>query len=195
MSDLLQQTWLHLESYTNDYKKTVLNEIPEDLTNRVSKKIFTSIIMLLSSYPAVYELFGEMPTLSTPTETNQEVKDKPPLKGIKNFPEFLNHFVLIDSYQKRKLLVHPDQSHLFALNVLASVVTCLDSMLFLQSNFRFQDIMLMLQEECQLDTKLFIIDQCSVKRNQILVQVYLLGGPSERTIPPDSLTQVTFLTS
>ena len=37
----------------------------------------------------------------------------------------------------------------------------------------------------------FVIDQCSVKRNEILVRMCLLGGGSERSVPPDTLTKVS----
>ena len=36
----------------------------------------------------------------------------------------------------------------------------------------------------------FIIDMLSLERNYILVRCYLLGGPTERVLPPRTLTVV-----
>ena len=39
-------------------------------------------------------------------------------------------------------------------------------------------------------SKDYIIDMCSVERNQILVKTYLVGGTSERNVPGRTLTEV-----
>lgn len=38
----------------------------------------------------------------------------------------------------------------------------------------------------------FIIDSLSVERNHVLVRVGVVGGPSERKLPPRDLQQVSF---
>lgn len=38
-----------------------------------------------------------------------------------------------------------------------------------------------------------ILDMLSLERNHILVRSYLIGGPSERTLPPRSIDEVSCL--
>ena len=190
-----------MEGYTNDYTKIILSDIPEDLTHRVSKKLFISMVKLLSNFDAVYELFGKLQPPSDDDDDYDDSETPPPsddenietIKEIGDFNDFVMKLILIDSYDKQSLLSHPGQTHFFALNVLACAITCLDSMLYLESKFHFQQTLFNLQNMCKLEQTTFIIDQCSIKRNQILVMAYLLGGASERFIPPDNLTQVIYL--
>ena len=64
--------------------------------------------------------------------------------------------------------------------------------MFLEGKYRYRDALLRLQNMGKIESNnAFIIDQCSVKRNQILVMSYLLGGVNERVVPPDYLTTVS----
>lgn len=184
-TDLLQEAWHHLEGYSNDYTKTVLCETPEDLTNLVSKKLFSRMIELLSSFEAVQLLCSKPSYVSSDDEKRSKLQPD----GIVNFSEFIEYLVLIHTAEKKTLLYHPDQSHFFALNVLHCLTASLDSMIMLETNYHFQEALLSMQMSVGGSNKVFIIDQCSLKRNQILVQVNLLGGGNERLVPPDNVTQ------
>ena len=37
----------------------------------------------------------------------------------------------------------------------------------------------------------FVIDALSMARNNILVRTYFVGGPNERNLPPESLSNVS----
>ena len=184
--------FFHLESCGNDSTKTRLTEIPEDLSHRRSKKLFLSLTNVLS-YPGLVKILKPT-TRSNALSPKQEKKEPDiPFKKIlklNDFNEFMNYLVLVDDNWKQKILIHPDQSNLFGLHVLGLLCTCLDAALLLQTKYHFQETCLQLQEEVLLDDGSYIIDQISIKRNQILVQVFQIGGPTERIVPPDELNEV-----
>lgn len=144
------------------------------------------MIELLSSFEAVQLLCSKPSYVSSDDEKRSKLQPD----GIVNFSEFIEYLVLIHTVEKKTLLYHPDQSHFFALNVLHCLTASLDSMIMLETNYHFQEALLSMQMSVGGSNKVFIIDQCSLKRNQILVQVNLLGGGNERLVPPDNVTQV-----
>lgn len=201
VTNLVERAWSHLEGYSNDYTRIILSEIPEDLTHRTTKKLFLSMVKLLSNFDAVYEIVGKSTAaiendVKADVTTTQKMTDETKYsqkskKMISDFHDFFTDMILIDSCEKRQALLHAEQTHFFALNVLSCVITCLDTLLLLETKFHFKESLLSLQAMCKsTESNAFIIDQCSVKRNQILVMADLLGGISERFIPPDTLTMV-----
>ena len=192
MKHLFNKVFFHLESCGNDSTKTRLTEIPEDLSHRRSKKLFLSLTNVLS-YPGLVNILKPItrPNALSPKQEKKE-PDIPFKKLLKlnNFNEFMNYLVLVDNDWKQKILIHPDQSNLFGLHVLGLLCTCLDTALLLQTKYHFQETCLKLQQEVLLDDGSYVIDQTSIKRNQILVQVFQIGGPTERIVPPDELNEV-----
>ncbi|CAG2217907.1 unnamed protein product [Mytilus edulis] len=86
------------------------------------------------------------------------------------------------------------------LNVLSSfhavclsvMISCLDTYLLLQSQYKFQDVLLTSQAENHTkDREEIIIDMLSIERNYVLVRAFLIGGPSERILPPRGLDMDT----
>ena len=153
-------------------------DIPEDLSDRTSNELYNSIVMLFSSFPAVKQLL-----------LDEEPNDNPNHTEMKSFHDFLSCSVFLET---QPLLSHFEQTHFFGLNIIAAIVSCLDSMIFIEVNFSLCKVLLNLQEQCKYDDG-FIIDQCSLKRNEILVRLLLLGGESERLIPPETILQVIYL--
>jgi len=158
------------------------------LDDRGTKKLFMLITNLLSSYSGFIKLFSNHTQVLSSTEI-EKLHGNKKLAKLSNFDEFINYLLLLDCEVKFKLLSHANQSHLFALNILSLIVTSLDISIFLQSNYHFQDVFLTLQSECLHDDNTYIIEPCSIKRNEILTQLYLLGGCHERIIPSDNLTE------
>ena len=68
-------------------------------------------------------------------------------------------------------------------------------MLYLECKYRLKEKLLKMQSLCKIEGGGYVIEQCSVKRNEILVRVCLLGGATERSVPPDTLTKVSGLLS
>ena len=77
----------------------------------------------------------------------------------------------------------------FFIRILSTLVTCLDSYLYLDAQFNISEALLSLQGDQQMND-FIIIDACSVERNRILVSCYFIGGPNERKLPPHYLTDV-----
>lgn len=178
IQDLLQEVWSHLEGCVNNYALSI-DELSEDMTSSSSRKILKSIVELVSTLDSISQLFPADPITASA-----------PQYGLNCFQDIMTRLIMIDSAEKLEALYFPNKTHLFALCVLSFMVTSLDSMLCLQSRFHFEEVLLRMQAECQHDNNSLIIDQCSVKRNQVLVMSYVLGGPTERTLPLDTLTQV-----
>ena len=189
----LEDIWLHLEGFTNDYHQTVLTPYADELNIRQSKKLLTFMANLLSAFPGLYELLSKQPIAppSPDIDTSEPVTSISGPLPPANFQEFLSKLILIDTSNKARMLSKFEDSHLFGLRALSILTTCLDSLLLLETRYLFQEILLSLQADCKLEgTDGFIIDSCSVERNQVLVRNYLIGGPTERNIPERTLTEV-----
>ncbi len=60
----------------------------------------------------------------------------------------LDRLVFVDSEAKLQSLFNLDQSHVFGLHLLSILVSCLDTLLLLQTQYNIQDVLL----RCQKDT-------------------------------------------
>ena len=195
-SNLLENIWMCLEGCTNDYTKTVLSSDWDDFEDKQCRKFFTSLVNLLSAFPSVFELLNIEPRETRQqeetelSETSLPVTSENTFQVPETFEELLQNLVFIESSERMRLLFRFERSHFFGLRVISSLVSCLDTFLLMQSKFRFQESLLRFQESQKLDNGDYIIDNCSVERNQILVRTYSIGGPTERTIPPRNLTTV-----
>ena len=194
----MEKTWLCLEGCTNDHTKTVLSSDWDDFEEKQCKKFFTTLVNLLSSFPSVLELLNIPPVEPSQQETGESpvalpVTSENAFPIPETFEEFLNNLVFVESSERMRLLFCFERSHFFGLRVLSSMVSCLDTLLLIQSKFHFQETLLELQQSQSIDDGEYIIDNCSVERNQILVRTYSIGGPTERIIPQRSLANVSFL--
>ena len=192
---LLEQVWLCLEGCTNDYTKTVLSADWDDFEEKQCKKCFTSLVNLLSAFPSVMELLS----ITSLVESQQGAETQSISLAVtsenafqipETFEEFLKNLVFVESSERMRLLFCFERSHLFGLRIISSMVSCLDTLLLMQSKFHFQEALLRLQESQKRDDGEFIIGKCGVERNQILVRTYSIGGPTERIIPHRDLVQV-----
>ncbi|GFR74593.1 protein broad-minded-like [Elysia marginata] len=70
------------------------------------------------------------------------------------------------------------------------MVSCLDTYLLLQSQYKFQEFLLQEQDANKLEgSDLIINDGLSLERNYILVKTFMIGGPTERTLPSRTLEE------
>ena len=172
-----------MDGCTNDFTMTVRQPEPEDLSDCHSKLLFYMMSELVPNLRAVVPLFS-----STDPVTQQQSPGEP-----STFDDIINYTVLLRLPDDMKL-IRPEQTHYFGLCFLEAVVVSLNSMLFLQSKYQFQELLLKMQQNAYSEERgFFIIDQNSIKRNRLLVMTRLLGGPNERKIPPQTLLEVIFL--
>ncbi|XP_065832871.1 protein broad-minded-like isoform X2 [Oscarella lobularis] len=189
VSLLVHDLWAVLEGVDADDRMTSARYDPMDSLHRLSHKSLVNLLNVFSAFSAVYEAINFSSVTSTVssfhTESGGDV-------DAKNWPssifDLIDKLVLVDSAPKMAALLQFEQSHLFGLRFVSVLTTCLDSFLYIESLYSIQDAVLLMQERNTTSSGNFIIDMCSVERNRLLVSTYLIGGPSERILPPRDLT-------
>uniref|UniRef100_A0A1I8FA73 SH2 domain-containing protein n=1 Tax=Macrostomum lignano TaxID=282301 RepID=A0A1I8FA73_9PLAT len=103
------------------------------------------------------------------------------------------------------IAVPSEQSAVFGLRLLSCTVSCLDSLLLLQSQYDFCSVLLRAQfldnsadgdaDETEPDTgssgRRLVLDAVTIERNYVLVKSSMLGGPGERRLPARELEQAS----
>lgn len=163
----------------------------DSIDSRTYNKALNNLLSLLSAFPAVYEVLADdcRPSTSS-SEVEETITSRDAFCTPVSIMDLVDRFIMIDSEEKFHSLFNFEQSHHFGLRVLSVLCSCLDTFLFLECRYHFQELLL----QSQLDNRLangkdYIIDMCSVDRNHILVKTYLVGGASERIIPGMTLTE------
>ncbi|KAJ7374733.1 hypothetical protein OS493_005080 [Desmophyllum pertusum] len=150
-----------------------------------------NLLSVFSAFPAVYEVLADAYRPSTSSsEIEETITSRDAYCAPVSIMDLVDRFIMIDSEEKFHSLFNFEQSHHFGLRVLSVLCSCLDTFLFLECRYRFQELLLQSQLDNRLDNgKDYIIDMCSVETNHILVKTYLVGGASERIIPGRILTE------
>lgn len=179
IATVIKSLWGALE-VVDDSPVVTPKSWPVTPIDKTSKKPFTNLINLLSSFLSIYEILGEK---ALPTQTEYSVRQAPDsVVGV------LDRLVFVDSNAKISSLFNYEQSHVFGLRLLSIMTSCLDTLLLLETQYGFQAKLLQSQAENVIEgSKTVMIDMLSLERNYILVKTYLIGGPSERVIPSRTL--------
>ncbi|CAG5121521.1 unnamed protein product [Candidula unifasciata] len=179
---LLMELWSSLECGPLDTPSFSPKAWPVDPIDRCSQKHFIRLVNILSAFPAVYEMIcGER----LPARETYSLRDIPD-----SITALIDRIIIVDSDVKIHSLFNYEESYTFGLRVLSAMVSCLDTYLLLESQYKFQEFLLKEQEANKIeDSGAIIADMLSVERNYILVKSYLVGGPSERTLPARTLEE------
>ncbi|KAJ8009026.1 hypothetical protein DPEC_G00084570 [Dallia pectoralis] len=180
---IVVELWSALECGREDVRVVHPKSTPMDPIDRSCLKSFLSLVNLLSSSYAVWELLRQQP-LTNKAEYN--LREIPA-----SITDLVDRLIAVNSDVKIHSLFNYDQSHTFGLRLLSVMCCNLDSLLLLESQYNISDMLL----QCQRDNKLdpasgerdCIIDGLSVERNHILVRMSAIGGPCERRLPPRTL--------
>nr|XP_020471046.1 protein broad-minded isoform X2 [Monopterus albus] len=182
---LVIELWSTLECGSEDVSMVRPKPTPMDSIDRSCLKPFLSLVSLLSSSHSVWELLGRQPLANKTEYTLREM----PTSII----DLIDRLIAVNSDAKIHSLFHYEQSHTFGLRLLSVLCTNLDSFLLLESQYSICSMLLQCQREnvTEPDTSQgeFIIDSLSVERNHVLVRVSVVGGPSERMLPPRALQE------
>ncbi|XP_012936761.1 protein broad-minded [Aplysia californica] len=179
---LLVELWSALECGPQDIPVFTPKSWPVDPIDRASQKHFIRLVNILSAFPAVYELLKGQPLPSRETYSLRDIPN--------SITALIDRIIFVDSAAKIHSLFNYEQSYTFGLRVLSVMVSCLDTYLLLQSQYKFQEFLLAEQEANKVeDSERFICDVLSVERNYILVKTFLIGGPTERTLPSRTLEE------
>ncbi|XP_066563701.1 protein broad-minded [Amia ocellicauda] len=177
------ELWSVLECGRDDVRMIHPRSTPMDPIDRSCQKTFLALVNLLSSYHAVYELLGKQ---GIPNKPEYPLREMPT-----SIIDILDRIIIINSDAKIHSLFNFEQSHTFGLRLLCVMCCNLDTLLLLESQYRVSEILLQSQKDNVSDASVgqgkFIIDGLSVERNHILVRMNLIGGPSERFLPPRAL--------
>lgn len=163
----------------------------DSIDSRTYNKSMNNLLSVLSAFPAVYEVLADAYRPSTSgSEIEEAVTNREAFSAPVSIMDLVDRFIMIDSEEKFHSLFNFEQSHHFGLRVLSVLCSCLDTFLFLECRYRFQELLLQSQLDIRFDNgKDYIIDMCSLERNHILVKTYHVGGTSERIIPGRTLTE------
>ncbi|XP_038159620.1 protein broad-minded [Cyprinodon tularosa] len=179
VTSLVVELWLALESGADDTRVAHPRPTPMDPIDRSCLKSFLSLVNLLSSSLAVWELLGRQLLANKSEYTLRETPT--------SIPDLIDRLVAVNSDVKIHSLFHYEQSHTFGLRLLSVLCCCLDSFLLLESQYNIFSMLVQRQRENVTDQDttegVIIIDSLSVERNHILVRVNVVGGPSERRLP------------
>ncbi|XP_048254918.1 protein broad-minded-like isoform X2 [Haliotis rufescens] len=179
---LMTELWSSLECGPSDEPVFTPKSWPVDAIDRLSHKHLSRLLNILSGFPAVYEVLAEKPL---PVRDSYSFRTMPDTVDA-----LMDRLVMIDSPAKIHSLFNYEQSHSFGLRVLCVMTSCLDTYLLLQSQYKFQEVLLQAQADNVTEgSDQTIVDVLSVERNFLLVKTHLIGGPTERMIPPRSLEQ------
>uniref|UniRef100_A0A4W5NJV8 Protein broad-minded n=1 Tax=Hucho hucho TaxID=62062 RepID=A0A4W5NJV8_9TELE len=173
---LVVEIWSVLECGREDVRVVHPKSTPMDPIDRSCLKSFLSLVNLLSSPHAVWELLGQQPL---PNKAEYNLREMPT-----SITDLIDRLIAVNSDVKIHSLFNYEQSHTFGLRLLSVMCCNLDSLLLLESQYNISDMLLQCQKDNITDPSSdFIIDGLSVERNHILVRMSVIGGPSERRLP------------
>ncbi|KAM9840199.1 protein broad-minded [Aulostomus maculatus] len=182
---LVVELWSALECGNEDVRVVRPKPTPMEPIDRSCLKSFLSLVNLLSTSQSIWELLGRQTLANKSEYTLREMPS--------SIPDLIDRLIVVNSDGKIHSLFHYEQSHTFGLRLLSVLCCNLDSFLLLESQYNICSMLLQSQRENVTDQDpsegKFIIDSLSVERNHVLVRVSVIGGPSERTLPPRALQE------
>nr|XP_018668106.1 protein broad-minded-like [Ciona intestinalis] len=176
---IIHELWSHLEHATDEIRMTAPRPFPLHPIDRSVHKSFMGLVNVLSSYPAVHELFYQQQLPNKTSYTFREMPESP--------INLIDRLVMINSEAKIHALFNYEQSHVFGLRLLAVLACHLDSWLLLETQYNIQHTLLELQKNNRTIEGEIIIDRLSIERNYLLVKTHMIGGEGERLLPSRSL--------
>uniref|UniRef100_A0A671MIM7 Protein broad-minded n=1 Tax=Sinocyclocheilus anshuiensis TaxID=1608454 RepID=A0A671MIM7_9TELE len=183
---IVVELWSALECGREDVRVVHPKSTPMDPIDRSCLKSFLSLVNLLSSPHAVWELLGHR---ALPNKMEYNLREM-----ATSVLDLMDRLIIINSDTKIHSLFNYEQSHTFGLRLLSVLCCNLDSFLLLESQYNLSELLLQGQRDNVTEPSArhtnsdeFIIDGLSVERNHILVRIGTVGGPSERRLPPRAL--------
>nr|XP_022341873.1 protein broad-minded-like isoform X5 [Crassostrea virginica] len=181
IKSLISELWAVLECGASDTHLFTPKSWSVDAIDKSSHKHMIRLLNVLSAFPAVYEVLATKPLPSKPEYGFREIPT--------TIVDFVDRLIMVDSEAKIHSLFNFEESHTFGLRVLNVMICCLDTFLLLQSQYNFQETLLTAQGYNHNLKEEIILDMLSLERNHILVRSFLIGGPSERILPPRSIDE------
>ncbi|KAK5852652.1 hypothetical protein PBY51_006503 [Eleginops maclovinus] len=160
---LVVELWSVLECGIEEVGVVRPTPTPMEPIDRSCLKSFLSLVNLLSSSQAIWELLGRQPLANKSEYTLREMPTC--------IPDMIDRLIAVNTDAKIHSLFHHEQSHTFGLRLLSVLCCNLDSFLLLESQYNICSMLLQSQRENMQDNDgEFIIDNLSVERNHVLVR-------------------------
>ncbi|XP_053736225.1 protein broad-minded isoform X2 [Synchiropus splendidus] len=182
---LVVDLWSTLEFSSEDARVVGPKSTSMEPIDRSCLKSFLSLVNMLSSAQSVWELAGRQ---ALANKTHYSLRETPG-----SLPDLLDRLIAVNSDAKIHSLFHYEQSHTLGLRLLSVLCCNLDSFLLLETQYHICSMLLQSQRENVTEQDAgggkCIVDVLSVERNHVLVRVGVVGGPSERSLPPRALQE------
>ncbi|BHF82207.1 hypothetical protein SprV_0802534400 [Sparganum proliferum] len=151
---------------------------PVDSMEKFTLKPFNQLANIYSSFAAVL-----LAITSPQAPSDDEHASPTSLTGL------LDRLLMLDPTKKYSMLYRPEEGRILGLRLLSFIVSSLDAFLLLEARFNLLDLLLEEQSACAIEERsdAYIIDAGLVERNYLLAKCNLIGGPTERYLPPRTL--------
>ena len=176
----VSEIWSNIECFPDDRKIAYPYLYPTEPIDQLCMKSFNSLMNVLSTFPAVFELFYKA---EFPTKADYNLRDVP-----ENIIDLVNRLVMVSGPSKLESLFNEEQSHVFGLRLINSIFASLDSMILFQTQYKVDKVLLELQkpnfsEETAGKAAPYFLDMPLIERNHVLVRMLSIGGSNERILP------------
>ncbi|CAM4756822.1 unnamed protein product [Rotaria magnacalcarata] len=179
---LMDQLWTELENVPDDLTSVFPRRFPSEPISRYALKPLLSLLSLVSSFSAAYELLStDNNEPSTPNGMDKNPKPST-LLGLLERISFV-----VDDNDIRNLLCY-EHTHTAGLRLLSIMQSDLDVQLLLETKYNYVEKLRHAQAEIESEGNI-ILDQLSLARNHVLVNAELLGGSQEKNMPPWTLNE------
>ncbi|CAF3059373.1 unnamed protein product [Rotaria sp. Silwood2] len=187
---LIELLWTELENVPDDLTSVFPRRFPSDAISRYALKPLLSLLSLVSSFSAAYELLS--------TDNNESLTPNNVDKNPKpcTLLTLLERICFVSDDTGIRSLLCYEHTHAAGLRLLSIMQSDLDVQLLLETKYNYIEKLRQAQAEMESGGNI-ILDQLSLARNHVLVNGELLGGSQEKNMPPWTLNEndLTLLTS
>ena len=183
ISLFVSEIWSNIESCPDDRKIAYPYVYPTDPIDQSCMKSFNSLMNVLSTFTAVYELFYRV---EFPTKQKYSLRDVP-----EDIVDLINRVVMIADPVKVDSVFNVEQSHVFGLRLINSIFASLDSLLLFRTQYKVEEVLLDMQKGNLVEeekpggkSSYYVLDMPVVERNHVLIRMLTIGGSEERVLPP-----------
>ncbi|KAL5021697.1 hypothetical protein ScPMuIL_000852 [Solemya velum] len=139
LKSLIAELWAVVECIPSDAPLFTPTNWPVDSVDRSWRKHLARLLNVLTSFPAIYELLAGRQLPVRDDYTFREVPE--------TIIDLMDRIVIVDRPTKLHFLFNSEHAQTFGLRLLSAMVSCLDTYLLLQSQYKFQDVLRAAQAE------------------------------------------------
>ena len=142
----------------------------------------------------VHKAIYNLATVFVNYATLTEILDKQSITVIQEFSstmlpiiQLLLDYVLVSPSEQINNISNFDEIHIICLSLLNLIITSLDNFLLLEESVGLTTVLISLQKYTATKNDIQMLDQLWYERNRALLKIGIIGGPSEKLHPANSL--------